>query len=617
MTAALIDQAWRRGLAAPPMITVSAWADKHRVLPVVNAEPGPWRTARVPYLREIMDCLSAGSPVERVVVMKAAQVGATEAALNAVAYWIDAEPGTILAAWPSIDMLRRNSRTRIDPLFDGTPALRAKVARARSRTPGNTVALKEFPGGSLVLTGANSAVGLRSTPARYLVLDEIDAFPQDVGEEGDPVALAIARTVTYRGRRKIMLISTPTVRGLSRIERAYEESDRRKYFVPCPHCGAYQVLRWAGVTWPGGRPQAAFYKCEHCGGSIGESDKPAMLARGEWRATAPGDGRTAGFHVSGLMSPFETWPEIAVDFAASHRDPVRLKTWTNLRLGETWEDRDAEPLEAEAFLARLESFGDQLPEGIAVITCGVDVQGDRLEWEIAGWGSGEESWSISYDRLWCDPARAESWAALDAELLRTFDHPKSGPMPVAAVCIDSGGHHTQQVYRFARERFNRRIWAVKGRGGPGVPVWPQRPPRIKVARQSYAPFIVGVDAAKEAVMSRLRLAEPGPGYCHFPAGRDLEYFRQLTAEKLIRSYRRGVLIREWKKDPGVHNEALDCRVYAFAALQGLTALGLRLNAPARADAPVRPGAAASVPMPPAPRPTVIRSRWFERGGRWH
>ena len=241
----LIDAAWRRGLEAEPQLTVSEWADRHRVLPTANAEPGPWRTDRVPYLREIMDCLSTSSPVERIVFMKGAQTGGTEAALNAIGYWIAHAPGIILTVWPSIDMVRRNSRIRIEPLIDGTPALRAKIPPARSKDPGNAVAQKEFPGGALVMTGANSAAGLRSLPARYLVLDEVDAFPPDADGEGDPVALAVQRTVTFRGRRKIVLISTPTFAGASRIETAFAESDQRRFFVPCPHCGHMQLIAWA------------------------------------------------------------------------------------------------------------------------------------------------------------------------------------------------------------------------------------------------------------------------------------------------------------------------------------------------------------------------------------
>lgn len=608
-TLELIDAAWRRGLEPEPQLTVSQWADKHRVLPTANAEPGPWRTDRVPYLREIMDCLSTSSPIERIAFMKGAQVGATEAGLNVIGFWVHHAPGVILTVWPSIEQVRRNSRIRIDPLIEGTPALRAKIAPSRSKDPGNTVMQKEFAGGALVMTGANSAAGLRSLPARYLVMDEVDAFPADADGEGDPVALAIQRTVTFRGRRKIFLISTPTFAGASRIEKAYAESDQRKFFVRCPHCGVMQVIAWSSIQWPESRPREAFMACSANGCVIDERDKPTMLAGGEWRATAEGDGRTAGFHLPALYSPFESWGEIAEEFMIVRRDPLRLQVWTNVKLGLPFEDREAGQFDPASALERLEDWGEGVPEQVSVITAGVDVQGDRLAVEIVGWGVGEESWSLSYDELWGDPSKPDVWRALDAELLRRFDHPRAGAMPIRAVCVDSGGHHTQTVYKFARERAARNCWAVKGRGGPGIPVWPRRPP--KPGQQTFTPFIVGVDAAKELIVSRLERDE-GPGTCHWPLGRDLDYFRMLGAERIVRTFKRGVAVRTWRKDPSIANEALDCRVYGYAAVCGLVARGFRLAAEARriADMPLREKAA----LKPArsSMPAVIRSKWMDR-----
>ena len=559
----LIDAAWRRGLEAEPQLTVSEWADRHRVLPTANAEPGPWRTDRVPYLREIMDALSTSLPIERVVFMNGAQTGGTAAALNAIGYWIAHAPGIILTVWPSIDMVRRNSRIRIEPLIDGTPALRAKIPPARSKDPGNAVAQKEFPGGALVMTGANSAAGLRSLPARYLVLDEVDAFPPDADGEGDPVALAVQRTVTFRGRRKIVLISTPTFAGASRIETAFAESDQRRFFVPCPHCGAMQLIAWSSIQWPEARPREAFMACEANGCVIEERDKPKMLSHGEWRATAGGDGRTAGFHLPALYSPFESWADIAAEFLTVRRDPLRLQPWTNTKLGLPFENSEGGQFEAAKALERLEDWGDGLPEHAAVITAGVDVQGDRLA--VSPGARERSSWSLDYSELWGDPAKPDVWRALDHDLMRRFDHPRAGPMPVRAVCVDSGGHWTQQVYRFARERAGRCVWAIKGRGGPGIPVWPRRPPRP--AQAVFTPFILGVDAAKELIVARFDL-EDGPGRCHWPIGRDLDYFQMLGAERIVRMYRRGVALRVWKKDPALRNEALDCRVYGYAALCG-------------------------------------------------
>jgi phage terminase large subunit GpA-like protein len=611
-TVRLVDAAWRRGLAPEPQMTVSEWADRHRVLPPESAEPGPWRTSRVPYLREIQDSLSTASPIERVVVMKGAQVAGTEAGLNATGYWMQHAPGTILIVWPTIKIVRRNSRTRVDPLIAGTPALRSIVAPKRSREADNTVDSKAFPGGVLLMVGANAPADLRSTAARYLVLDEVDAYPTDVGEEGDPITLAIQRSATFAGRRKILMVSTPTIAGVSRIEKAFAESDQRRFHVPCPHCGCFQVLAWSGIRWPEGEPERAVYVCSECEASIAERYKPAMLAAGEWRATAAGDGRTRGYHVPALLSPFERWSEIAIDFLASRRDPVRLKTWVNLKLGEAYEDRETEPVAADALAARTEDFGPELPAGVALITAGVDTQDNRLEVEIVGWGRGEESWSIEYHVIHGDTASAGPWDALDRLLLRRFRHAKAVPdLPVHAVAIDSGGHRTGQVLAFSAARLSRRVWAIKGRGGPGIPPWPKRPPRPLPARMAPV-HIVGVDGLKSALMARLRVADAaGPGVAHFPEDRDHDWFRGLLAERAVRKWSRGVARLEWVPDPGVRNEPLDCRVYATAALYGLAAAGVRLvDAAAILDA-ANKRTESPVKLTDRPHVARIKSRWIQ------
>lgn len=581
--AEIVDAAWRRGMELEPQLTVSEWADAHRILPDASAEPGRWQTARTPYLRGVMDALSTSSPMERVVFMKSAQIGGTEAGLNWLGYIIAHAPANTLLVMPTIDMVRRNTRTRIDPMIADTPALRSRVPLAKSREPGNTFAGKDFPGGQLVMTGANAPTGLRSTPCRYIFADEIDAFPADADGEGDPIALAVQRTATFRGRRKIFLVSTPTVRGVSRIEAAYEESDQRRFFVPCPHCGGAFVLTWQNVKWPDGEPGKAFVACPSCGGILEEKDKPRLLAGGEWRATAEGDGRTAGFHISALYSPFQSWAEIVRDFLASKRDPARLKAWTNMALGEAFEDEATAPVLADVLAARGEDWQETPPDGVCVVTAGVDVQGDRLEVELVGWGLGEESWSLDYAVLAGDPAKPEVWTRLDEVIGgKVRPHPGRPALPVSAVAIDSGGSRTPEVMRYCQQRASRRVWAIKGRGGEGVPPWPKRPPRVVQAVP--LPFIVGVDGLKMAFYARLRLDTAGPGYVHAPRDRDLDWFRGITAERPIRRYHKGVPRIEWQVDRGVRNEPLDCRVYATAALHGLYASGYRLQPPPPPDA---------------------------------
>lgn len=573
-----------QGLAPDPRLTVDEWANRHRVLSsVAAAEPGQWSTARTPYLKEIMEELSTSSRTERVVFMKGAQLGGTEAGLNWVGYVVHHAPGPMLMVQPTVETAKRVSKQRVDALVEACPELASRIKDPRSRDSGNTVLMKEFPGGVLILTGANSAVGLRSMPVRFLFLDEVDGYPGDAAGEGDPVGLAVQRSATFLNR-KIFLCSTPTLKGFSRIETAYEESDRRVFLVPCDGCGALSPLKWKDIKWPEGKTQEAAWHCPECGTVHPEYRKPALLAHGCWRPTAPGDGKTAGFHLSSLYSPWLTWAEIAEEHLAAKGDPVRLKVWVNTKLAETWEDRDGEGMDENALMARREHYGSAIPASVAVLTCGVDVQDNRLELELVGWGRDEESWSCDYKILWGDPAAPAVWDDLEEYLTQTFPHETlADGLRIVGTCLDTGGHHTQAAYAFCHSKEKQRIWAIKGIStaiGTKRPIWPKRP--TKAAKGKVNLFTVGVDAAKEAVYSRLKVEEPGAGFCHFPMDRDVAYFEQLTAERLRTKYSSGFPRQYWWKPDGKRNEALDCRVYAYAALHGLFSMGLNLNR--RADA---------------------------------
>ena len=614
----IYTQAFHQGLRPDPLLTVSEWADEYRVLSSVDSgEPGPWRTARTPYLKEIKDCLSPSSAIERTVLMKAAQTGGSSAGLNWLSYVVHQAPGPMLVVQPTVEVAKRFSKQRVTPLVEATPVLKDLVKDPRSRDSGNTVLSKEFPGGVVMMTGANSAVGLRSMPVRFLFLDEVDGYPADADDEGDPVALAIQRTVTF-ANRKIFLVSTPSIREFSRIESAYQESDQRRYWVPCPICKKEQVLEWAQIRWPKEpkeRRDLAFYVCIHCEAEIQEHQKAWMLERGRWIPGAEGDGNTAGFHLAGLYSPpgwKNSWGAIAVEHGQVYKDPPRLKTWVNLMLGESWQE-NADRLDGEGLMERREEYGPLLPDGVAVLTVGTDVQDDRLELEVVGWGKDEESWSIAYFVLCGDPSAPAVWNDLDAILHRRFPHVRQVPdLSIRAACIDTGGHHTLKAYDFCRPRQGRRVWPIKGRGGMGIPAWPRRPSRNNKGRVPL--FIVGVDALKESLYARLRLEEAGPGYCHFPADRDSEYFRQLSAESVVTRFHKGRPIREWRKQPSTRNEALDCRVYAMAGLQGLVSMGLMLNKEAAriAEAPMKSDNEVNAkPVPKRkPRRRVYHSPWM-------
>ncbi|MBF0213042.1 MAG: phage terminase large subunit family protein [Magnetococcales bacterium] len=602
------------GFRADTILTVSEWADQNRFLSsIASGEPGPWRTSRTPYLREIMDCLSTSSPVERIVFMKGAQIGGTEAILNWLGYIIAHTPGPLLMVMPTVDIAKKTSKQRIDPLIESSPILRGLVNDPRSRDSGNTVLVKEFSGGMLMITGANSAAGLRSMPIRYLGLDEVDAYPGDVDNEGDPVSLAVQRTATF-SNRKIVMVSTPTIKGFSRIETAYAESDQRRYWVPCPECKEFQILVWAQIRWPDGQRDQAFYECIYCNKHISHSRKQWMLENGEWRAENPSSKKVAGFHLSSLYSPvgWLSWGDIAIEHGLACKDVSRLKTWVNTKLGETWEET-AEKLDKDGLMDRREPFGMSIPPGVVLLTAGVDVQDDRLEMEIVGWGRDEESWSIDYRVIYGDPSAPDVWRDLDALLRRPFPHSRQTPdLSIRAVAIDTGGHHTLKAYDFCRTRQDRRVWGIKGRGGQGVKLWPARPNRNNKGRIPL--FTIGVDAAKEAIYARLRITSPGPGYCHFPHDRDAEWFRQLTAESVSTRYVRGRQTREWVKKDGDRNEALDCRVYAIAALHGLISMGLQINReagqmeqlPLKSETEDKP----LMRKPPQRQRMVIQSPWM-------
>lgn len=615
-----------QGMRPPPRLTVTEWADRYRVLSSVStAEYGPWKTNRTPYLKEIMDTMSPFHPARRIVFMKGSQIGGSEVVYNAFGYAVDLHPSPIMVVMPDLTTVKKVSRTRIDPMIEACPSLRAKIGPAKSRDARNSIYEKHFPGGVAVFVGAQAGSGLRSTPIRWLILDEVDAFPFDVEEDGDPVELAIQRTVSF-GNRKIIEVSTPLIKGTSRIERDFLLGDQRHFYVPCPHCLEMQTLEWENVRWPEGKPREAFYACPHCGGVIDEYRKDWMLPRGEWRAhNTDADPDVASFYLSALYSPYgwpgSSWGQIAWDRQKAEGSPALLKAWTNLKLGLPY-DEEATRVDPQSLLARAEKsqYGrdndNTLPAGVAVLFAGVDVQGDRLEVEVLGMGRDEETWSILYRVIQGDPNRQEVWEELDDLLTEKWPHAReTDDMGVSAVCIDMGGHHTQRVLQFTANKVRRKVWAIKGATDPAAPAWPKHGQRrSKKYKGLYA--LIGVSAIKETVYGRLALREPGPGYCHFPYGRGPEYFKQLTAEKMVTQYTKGYPKRVWHKDVSARNEALDCRTYAMAAFYGRCAEGFNLDrAVARLEEfPVRSNAVAIEP-PPKVLPLTVADAVAEKPAR--
>jgi phage terminase large subunit GpA-like protein len=579
-----------------------------------------------------MDALSSSSPVQRVVFEKGAQIGATESGLNWIGYVIHQAPGPMLSVAPTVDMAKRYSKQRIAPMIEESEHLRELVADSRSRDSGNTVLAKEFAGGVLVMTGANSAVGLRSMPARYVFLDEVDGYPGDVDGEGDPVALAEARTRTFQ-RRKIYMVSTPTIAGRSRIDREFSKSDQRRFFLPCPHCETFQTLKFAQLKWPKNDPTKATYWCEDCGVEIGEQHKTEMLRRGEWRATAEGDGRTVGFHLSSLYSPvgWMSWVEIAQRWEAAQGDPELLKEFINTVLGEVWQDKGDAP-EWDVVYNRRETYlTGTVPTGAVVLFAGVDVQKDRLEVGIWGFGRNRERWLIAHVVLPGQTNRPQVWADLTKMLDEPWEHESGAQMFVRDWGIDSGAF-TAEVYAYVRNQRGRaNVHAIDGQDkytaaylGVGNK---DADANGKKLRRGLKTIKVGVSFCKQELVGQLALQRPEegalpPGYVHLPSDVTEDQVKQLTAESMVTRAVNGRQRREWQVIKGRRNEVLDCANYArgLAALRGwdrwkepkfrelADLLTLDRSETMAGDAPSPP-----LTPPPAPAP---RGRFIERRRGW-
>jgi len=495
--------------------------------------------------------------ISTIVFMKSAQVGATEILNNIVGYYIDQDPSPTLVLQPTLAMAQAWSKDRLANMIRDCDSLRKKVKDPRSKDSGNTVLSKKFPGGNINIVGSNSASGLASRPIRILLCDEVDRYEASAGAEGDPISLAMKRTTTF-WNRKIFITSTPTIKGMSRIDIAFEESDKRYFHVPCPNCNKKQRLVWEQIVWEKSKPETAQYICIHCESAIDENKKQWMLLKGEWIATKPTK-KVAGFHISELYSPWRTWKEMAIDFYEVKKQPEMLKTWVNTALGRTFDD-PGESIEHHDLMEKRETYDPtNIPNDVLLLTCGVDVQGDRLEAQVLGWGDNNECWVIDYRVIYGDPSSNPIWLELDGYLNHIYRRDDNKKLRVVCTCIDSGGHHTQQVYAYAAKRIHRKVFPIKGSSLSNQPII-NRPSYVGKNRNIL--YAVGTDSAKEVIFTRLKAEEET---IHFPAHVDEEYFKQLTSEKRVIKYTKGGKKFAWVKINN-RNEALDTMVYGFAAL---------------------------------------------------
>lgn len=551
----------------PPKLTVSQWADEYRKLSSESsAGPGDWETDDFAYQRGIMDAITDPSVFE-IWVEKSAQIGWTEILNNTIGYFVHMDPSPIMMVQPTKDAAEDYSRDRLAPMIRDTPVLRERFSDDKARASTNTLRHKTFPGGVLSLAISNSPSSLASKPIRIVLFDEVDKYPLSARHAGDPTALAKKRTTGF-WNRKVLGGSTPTKKGTSKIDAKFAESDQRYYFVPCVHCGEHQRLVWAQVRWDDGKPETARYVCEHCGVMWSDADRHEAVRRGEWRATKPFNG-IAGFHLNELYSPFVGTVQMATNFLEAKKTPETLQQFVNESLGEAFEDLSGTVVEATPLLERKEQYGpDNIPSDVLMLTVGGDTQDDRVELQLLGWGTDEQCWIVEQKVFRGDPGKPALWLEVDEYLLRQFTTEDGRRLFVEAAAIDSGGHYTNAVYSFVVSRKRRRVWAIRGVGGPGKLIWPKKASRTPKSRATV--FNLGVDAAKGVLYGRLaKVSEPGPGYIHLPHGADADFAKGLTSEKATTKYVRGRPQLVWEvRSKGVPQEPQDCWVYGYAAFLG-------------------------------------------------
>jgi phage terminase large subunit GpA-like protein len=605
-------------------LTVSQWADKYRKLSSeVSEEAGQFETSRAPYQRAIMDVIHEEG-IETAVVIKSAQVGITEIVNNIVGYTIDNNPRSMLVVLPKDDLADDWSKERFATMIRDTKRLRRKIESESKRGGGNSLRHKKFEGGFLTIAGANSPSNLAGKPLPFVLCDEVDRFPASAGNEGDPVNLAQKRNTTFFNKF-LFLVSTPTVKRLSRIEAAWLKSDQRRFFVLCPCCKKSQYLKWKNLKFKKADPAGARYMCDNaaCEALLTDEQIKTAVKTAEsvgegWKATAPQNlaNKIAGFHIWEIYSPWSTLEKIVRSFLDSKDFPDKLKVWQNTCLGETFEDEGAS-IEQSKLMERLEDYGDSdlqdpnkkpiVPRKVVLLTGSVDVQSKSLKTFVVGWSPGEEVFCLDHREFSGDPAKGKVWEEAKAFFLGAFKHEGGFDMDVERVFVDTGGHHTQQAYAFCKSNEKFGFFAIKGASTPNKPIVGTY---SKVGKVKVKLHVLGVDTAKDWLFGRLGIDEPGKGYIHFPRGFgfDNEWFEQLTAERYTIKFRNGVAYRFWDNTRGKkENHALDLFVYAIAAFfhrkANLDQLAKKIENRIRSE----PGTVLTNPNPNPIKPPVSES----------
>lgn len=575
----------KNGLKPLPKTSVSNWADNHRMLSSgISAEPGKWKTSRAPYQKDIMNAFTEPG-IHRVVVKSSSQIGKSDMMNNVIGRFAHLDPCAIMMIQPTIDMAQDYSKTRIAPMIRDTKVLNNLFYDVKSRDANNTILSKVFPGGRLIMCGANSPAGLASRPIRILLADEVDRFPDSAGTEGDPVDLAAKRMTTF-WNSCMGLFSTPTNEGASRIDEEYLAGTQEEWQHKCPNCGEYHLLRHIDMTvdykeikTPSGKKTVIVndvkWRCPHCGFSFSEKEMKQTPQKYISRNADALKNGIRSFFVNGFTSPWMTWSKIMREWLEAKGDPEREKVIMNTVFGESYKQKGAFEDE-QIFLRRRESYGAELPNGVLLLTAAIDTQDNRLEYEVVGWGKEEECWGIRKGIVLGAPNQARTWKEIDNILDKTYHFADGKGLKVVRTFIDSGGHYTSDVYNYCQKNFHKQRFAIKGRGGPGIPLIY----KIAKANNAKAPLILlGVDDGKQQIMDRLSINSPGPLYFHFPQdegikelsnrGYDDLYFKGIISEHKKVYKRNGVLREVWETTKNVRNEPLDLRNYNLACMKSL------------------------------------------------
>lgn len=575
----------KNGLKPLPKTSVSQWADNHRMLSSgISAEPGKWKTSRAPYQKDIMNAFTEPG-IHRVVVKSSSQIGKSDMMNNVIGRFAHLDPCAIMMIQPTIDMAQDYSKTRIAPMIRDTKVLNTLFYDVKSRDANNTILSKVFPGGRLIMCGANSPAGLASRPIRILLADEVDRFPDSAGTEGDPVDLAAKRMTTF-WNSCMGLFSTPTNEGSSRIDEEYLAGTQEEWQHKCPNCGEYHLLRHIDMTvdykeikTPSGKKTVIVndvkWRCPHCGFSFSEKEMKQTPQKYISRNADALKNGIRSFFVNGFTSPWMTWSKIMREWLEAKGDPEREKVIMNTVFGESYKQKGAFEDE-QIFLRRRESYGAELPNGVLLLTAAIDTQDNRLEYEVVGWGKEEECWGIRKGIVLGAPNQDRTWKEIDNILDKTYHFADGKGLKVVRTFIDSGGHYTSDVYNYCQKNFHKQRFAIKGRGGPGIPLIY----KIAKANNAKAPLILlGVDDGKQQIMDRLSIDSPGPLYFHFPQdegikelsnrGYDDLYFKGIISEHKKVYKRNGVLREVWETTKNVRNEPLDLRNYNLACMKSL------------------------------------------------